>query len=350
MKTILGFLVFCIALPAQWLNRPTAGMPRTPDGKPNLSAPAPRTTDGKPDLSGLWGMNSGPYSRNIATDLKPEDVQPWADALLKQRMQTFGRDNPSLLQCLPLGPMSNRFDPQMKKFIQTPSLIAILIEDLTYRQIFLDGRELSKDPDPSFMGYSVGRWEGDTLVVETTGFKDKTWLDLAGHPHTEALRVTERFRRRDFGHMEISEAIDDPGAFNKPFTIAIKAEIVPDTEILEYVCAENEKDRQHLVGTVFDAKPAAVKITPEVLAQYVGAYEFAYPETPSVFRSQNISISAGTLFFDVEGKNKSPLIPVSDTGFFLGPTRIEFVKNERGVVTHFTTAAAEGDLKSIRKQ
>ena len=311
---------------------------------------AARTADGKPDLSGLWGMNSGAYQGNIATDLKPEDVQPWADALFKQRSAALGKDDPTQFQCLPEGPRSNRFDFQMKKIIQTPGVIVILIEDLTYRQIFLDGRELPKDPDPSFMGYSVGHWEGDTLVVETTGFKDKTWLDMQGHPHTEALRVTERFRRRDFGHMEISEMIDDPGAFNKPFTITIKAEIVPDTEILEYVCAENEKDHQHLVGTASDSKPAAVKVTPEVLAQYVGAYEFAFPENPTVFRTQTVTMSGGALFLDMEGKNRVPLIPVSDTVFFSGPARIEFVKDERGAVTHFTTAFAEGDLKSMRKQ
>jgi hypothetical protein len=196
-------------------------MPRTPDGKPNLSAPTPRTADGKPDLSGLWGMNPGPYM-NIATDLKPGDIQPWADALFKQRAGTFSRDDPSL-QCLPQGPRTNLDAPEMEKFIQTPRVIAILIEDLSYRQIFLDGRELPKDPDPSFMGYSVGHWDGDTLVVESTGFKDRTWLDMAGHPHTEALRITERFRRRDFGHMEITETIDDPKAFNKPFTSTISS-------------------------------------------------------------------------------------------------------------------------------
>ena len=237
----------------------------------------------------------------------------------------------------------------MEKIIQTPGLIVILIEDLSYRQIFLDGRVLPKDPDPTFMGHSVGHWDGDTLVVESAGFKDVTWLDMAGHPHTEALRITERFHRRDFGHMEIAETIDDPKAFNKPFTITIQAQIVPDTEILEYVCAENEKDHRHLVGSVSDSKPTAVTVAPEVLAKYVGSYEFAFPENPTVPTTYNVTLAGGALFMDTEGKGKTPLIPVSDTVFFLRDARIEFFKNPQGAVTHFTRTWVEGDLEYKRK-
>ena len=351
MKGILSLIVLCAAsLPAQWLNHPTPGMPRTKDGKPNLSAPAPRTREGKPDLSGLWGMNSFAYA-NIATDLKPGDVQPWADALFKERAATLGRDDPAQMQCLPQGPRANLYPPEMEKFIQTPDVLVILIEDLSYRQVFLDGRPLPKDPDPSFMGYSVGRWEGDTLVVESTGYKDRTWLDLAGHPHTEQLRITERFHRRDYGHMDIVETIDDPGAFTKPFTITIKAEIVPDSEILEYVCAENEKDHQHLVGTIFDPKPPAVAVAPEVLSKYTGAYEFAFPENPTVMITFNVTLQDGQLFLDTEGKSKLPLTPVSETSFLVPDAfgRIDFVKNAQGVVTHFTESYAEGDLVYRRK-
>ena len=348
MKTLLGIFIVSISLSAQWLNEPTPGMPRTADGKPNLSARAPRTADGKPDLSGLWGMNPGPYG-NIATDLKPEDLQPWADALFKQRGANFNRDDPAQAQCLPQGPRANLYAPEMEKVIQTPKLIVILIEDLSYRQIFMDGRVLPKETDPTFMGHSVGRWDGDTLVVESNGFKDRTWLDMAGHPHTEALRITERFRRRDFGHMEIAETIDDPKAFNKPFTIAIQAEIVPDTEILEYVCAENEKDHRHLVGSVSDSQPAEVKVAPEVLARYVGSYEFAFPENPTVPSTFNVTMSGGALFMDTEGKGRTPLIPVSEAVFFLREARIEFVKDAKGAVTHFTRTWVEGDLSYLRK-
>lgn len=324
-------------------------MPRTPDGKPNLSAPAPRTADGNPGLSGLWGMNPGTYRNSIASDLKPEDIQPWAAELTKQRSVTMGRDNPSSVGCLPRGPSANTFAPLMEKFIQTPGVLVVLIEDLSYRQIHLDSRELPKDPDPSFMGYSVGHWDGETLVAESIGFKERTWLDNAGHPHTEALRITERFRRRDFGHLEILETIDDPKAFNKPFTVLLKAELVPDTEILEFVCAENEKDRQHMVGTPSDSKPPAAKVAPAVLVQYVGSYEFAFPENPTVPGTYNVTMSDGALFMDTEGKNRTSLIPTSETVMYLGNARIEFFKNSSGTVTHFTRTWVEGDLEYLRK-
>ena len=349
MKTGFCFFVVPALLSAQWLNHPTPGMPRTADGKPNLSAPAPRTADGKPDLSGLWGMNPGVYGNNIAYDLKPEDIQAWAAELVKQRSATMGRDDPTNVGCLPIGPRSNTVPVMMQKFIQTPGVLVVLIENLNYRQIHLDGRELPKDPDPSFMGYSTGRWEGDTLIVESTGFKDRTWLDSGGHPHTEALRITERFRRRDFGHLEISETIDDPKAFNKPFTVLLKAELVPDSEILEFVCAENEKDRQHMVGTPSDSKPAAVKLPPAILAQYVGTYEFAFPENPTVPGTYNITMSDGALFMDTEGKSRTALIPTSETVMYLGSARIEFFKNSSGSVTHFNRTWVEGDLKYTRK-
>lgn len=343
---VLAFLA--VGAHAQWIVLPTPGIPRTPDGKPNLSAPPPRTAYGKPDLSGLWGMNPGPY-RNMAADLKPEDIKPWADDLVKQRAQTLNRDDPSQLGCLPQGPRANLYAPEMEKFIQTPGVLIILIEDLTYRQIFLDGRELPRDPEPSFMGFSVGHWDGDTLVVESTGYKDRTWLDMAGHPHTEALRITERFRRLDFGHMEIKETIDDPGVFNKAFTITIKAEIVPDTEILEYVCAENEKDRQHSVGTISDSRPPAVTVEPGVLTQYIGSYEFAYPENPTVSGTFNVTMADGALFMDTEGKGRAALTPISDSVFYWREARIEFMKDAQGAVTHFTRTYVEGELKYVRK-
>ncbi|MSV35862.1 MAG: hypothetical protein EXQ47_09725 [Bryobacterales bacterium] len=255
MKTGYCFLFLCATLSAQWINIPIPGTPRTSDGKPNLSAPAPRMADGKPDFTGLWGMNPGGYQNNYAADLKPEDIQPWAADLAKQRAANVGRENPSSTGCLPKGPHANTTAFLMEKFIQTPSVLVMLVEDMNYRQIHLDGRPLPKDPDPSFMGYWTARWEGDTLAAEGNGFKDSIWLDIGGHPVTDALHITERYRRLDFGHIEITKTIDDPKVFNKPFLFVFKAERVPDTEILEFVCAENEKDRQHMVGTAADSKP-----------------------------------------------------------------------------------------------
>jgi len=348
VKAAFCILVFCATLSAQWLNQPSPGIPRTADGKPNLSATAPRAADGKPDFGGIWGMNPGAYG-NVAADLKPKDIQPWAEALSNQRAGNFGRDDPSSLQCLPEGPRTNLDAPIMEKFIQTPGVLVVLVENLSFRQIFLDGRALPKDPDPSFMGYSTGHWDGDTLVVESTGFKDRTWLDVAGHPHTEALRITERFRRRDFGHMKIAETIDDLKVFNKTFTITIQATLVPDTDLLESVCAENEKDRQHLVGTTSDPKPAAIKVATDVLARYVGSYEFAFPENPTVPGTYNVTMTGGELFMDTEGKDKTPLTPVSEAVFYLRNARIEFVRDARGAVTHFTRTWVEGDLEYVRK-
>ena len=336
------------SLSAQWLNHPTPGIPRTSDGKPNLSAPAPRTPDGKPDLSGIWGLNPGGYLANIAADLPPGDIQPSADALYRQRMEDLGRDDPSL-RCLPNGPRFNLVPFLMVKVIQTPALMAILSEDLAYRQIFLDGRTLPVDPNPTFMGYSVGHWERETLVVESTGFNDRTWLDFGGHPHSEALQITERYRRRDFGHMEIQQTLEDSKLYAKPWTVVINASLVPDTELVEYVCAENEKDRQHLVGKASDDNKYEVKVVLEILVNYIGMYEFSFPENPTNLIHYNVTLSGGDLFFDTEGKDKWRLIPLSETAFSLMGDRLEFRKDDRGVVTHLVFVAAEGDLKAVRK-
>src|SRR5436190_7422092 len=232
---------------AQWLNYPTPGTPRLADGKPDLSGPAPRTADGKPDLSGIW-RGAGPiYRFNIAQDLQPEDIQPWAEALFLKRVRDNRKESP-LAQCLPVSvPFHNFFN--LTRIVQTPALTVILYEspNSPHRTVFTDGRDLPRDPSPTFLGYSTGRWEGDTLVVTTAGFNDLGWLDSAGHPQTESLRITERMRRRDFGHMDFEMTIDDPKVFTKPFTIKTERLLAPDTDLLEDVC-ENERDRSHLSG------------------------------------------------------------------------------------------------------
>jgi hypothetical protein len=253
-------LMFAGHAAAQWEKHPDASVPRTPDGQPNLSAPAPRTSDGKPDLSGIWLPDPDPkgnrggveniilprYFVNITADLKPEDVpfQPAAEAVFKQRLQNQGKDSP-VAHCKPSGlPIVNSV-PLPYKIIQMPRLIVILYEENTvFRQIFMDGRRLVKDAEPKFMGYSSGKWEGDTLVVETVGFNDQTWLDGMGHPHSDALRVIERFRRRDAGHLEIETTIEDPRTYTKPITFTPKATLVADDDLLEYFCSDNEKDVQ----------------------------------------------------------------------------------------------------------
>ena len=256
----ISVVLLSAPLPAQWLNLPTPGIPRTANGMPNLTAPAPHTADGKPDLSGLWQRISPKYAINIAADLKPGEVQPSAQALVKHRMEDLGKDHMGL-QCLPWGP--NQINSDRKaKIIQAPGLIVMLDEDLTYRQIFLDGRKLETDPNPSWMGYSVGHWDGNTLVVESNGYNDRTWLDRDGHPHTEALRMTERYRRRDFGHLDIEVTLNDPAVYARPWTVALNADLAPDTELLESVCNETTAGREHWVGKASDNEKSAVKVPP----------------------------------------------------------------------------------------
>jgi hypothetical protein len=233
---------------AQWLHYPTPGIPRTPDGKANLSAPTPRA-DGKPDLSGIWMRSSGKYLANLAAGLKPEDVQfqPWAAKLFDERAENLAKDRPTA-RCIPHGVPDQMAVGYPFKIIQTPGLVMILYEEMThFRQIFTDGRQLPKDPNPTLLGYSVGHWEGDALVIDTAGFNEVSWLDDPGHPHTDALHITERFERKDFGHMAIQITIDDQKAYRKPWSVTETFDFLPDTELLENVC-ENEKDVRHLVG------------------------------------------------------------------------------------------------------
>ena len=346
---VLHGLVFLLAgasLQAQWVNLKTPGIPRTAEGKPDLSAPAPRTSDGKLDLSGLWRVMGGGYAGDITSDLKPEDVQPWADALHKKRMENLFNDD-LRIQCLPLGPLY--IIDGMVRITQSPSVIAFLYEDLTHRQVFLDGRALPPDPNPAWMGYSVGHWDGDTLVVESAGFNARTWLDSSGHPHSEALHLTERYQRRDFGHMALKVTIDDPKAYNKSWTIDIKVELAADTDMIEYVCAENEKDRTHLVGKVSDLTKSEVDVAPAILAKYVGAYEFQSPADEAVKFLLNVTLEDKKLFLDREGKGKVPMTAISETTFLVFGERSYFVKDERGAVTQFVLEAVEGKMTATRK-
>ena len=261
-RRILVVLVLAVTTAsAQWLHYPTAGIPRTRDGKPNLNAPKPKSRDRKPDLSGLWlpendsatkGTNGELLPKlfiNIGSGLKPGELsmQPWAQALMTERSRNFQAEDP-LTTCKPVGGPRLNYIPAPIKIIQNPGLIVMLHEEeSTFRQIYTDGRELPEDPQPSTFGYSTGRWEGAALVVDSIGFQDQGWLDAIGHPYSDAMHVTERFHRRDFGHMEIQITIDDPKAYKKPFTVVQPMVFLPDTDLLEYLCSENERDARHFV-------------------------------------------------------------------------------------------------------
>ncbi len=342
-KLVLAISGICIPLAAQWLNYPTPGIPRTPDGKPNLTAPAPRTADGKPDLSGIWKASGrGGYDRNIARDLSAKDIQPWAEALYQQRVRDMAKDAPRAT-CLP-DPFPYYPATDISRFVQSTGLIAILYQGSTnsiYRTIFTDGRPLPKDPNPTWLGYSVGHWDGDTLVVDTTGFNNKSWLDIEGHPQTEALHITERFRRRDFGHMDLTITIDDPGAFTHPFSFKIDQTFAADTDLLETVC-ENDRSVPHMIGGV-----ETIKLRPDILAKYVGTYEFA-PGRDAV-----ISIEADILFIR-EGANalKLPLVANTETRFVSRTNGdwVEFTLDAQSAVTGFVFHTGAGDRKAVFKK
>jgi hypothetical protein len=251
------------SLSAQWPLRPQPGVPKGPDGKPNLTAPAPRTPDGKPDLSGIWmrsersekpgGAPAGqpPLAvfGNIGVNFEEGlPFQPWAAELVKKRAGGF--DNPDAL-CLPQGPMQFHLDPQPREIIQLPHKTLVIHEsNYMLRTIYTDGRQLPKpgEPQPYWHGYSVGRWEGDTLVVETNNYRGVQggnagdgWLDGRGSPYTDALHMTERFRRVNFGNFHIDVTINDPKAYTRPFTVRVEQVIVPDgSEMIEFICHENQ--------------------------------------------------------------------------------------------------------------
>jgi hypothetical protein len=266
-RAALAAVALLLAMPcvhAQWEKVPHPSVPRARDGAAILTAPAPKARARKPDLSGVWLADSEPlppeaglsiegdtpfprYMINVAADIPFDEVplQPWARDLFMRRLQSGGVDDP-VAHCKPTGlPLLNTV-PVPFKLLQMPDLVVILYEENSvFRQIFLDGRKPVEDPVPQALGYSTGRWEGRELVVDTTGFSDRHWLDAMGHPLTEQLHLIERFRRPDAGHLEIETTIDDPGAYTKPFTFTVKLTLMPDDELLEYFCTDNEKDSQH---------------------------------------------------------------------------------------------------------
>ena len=252
----------------QWLHYPTDGIPRAPDGKPNLTAPTPRTPDGHPDLSGLWhaaqarqctnakgesipcGIEIGgsPLGGNLGRNLPGGKLpyQPWAEKVFNERHAAMSIDDPHV-RCLPDNPPRAWTLPHMTKIIQTPKELALLYEvNAMYRQIFIDGRPFPEDPTPTWNGYSVGHWEGDTLVVETRGFRDNLWADTWGSPMSDAAKMTEKFRRLNFGSMEIELTIDDSKVYTQPFTVKLTETLEADTELVDEFCLEGEKDYDRL--------------------------------------------------------------------------------------------------------
>lgn len=335
-------IIATIPLSAQWLHLPTPGIPRTADGKPDLKAPAPRTADGKPDLSGLWSKASDKYDNNIAADQPPGVVKPWAEALFQQRKKDFSKDSMASL-CLPFGPVYTTTPYRDSRILQTPGVIAILYGDLVHREIFMDGRQLEKDPNPTWMGYSVGHWDADTLVVESNGYNDRTWLDNSGHPHGEALRVTERYQRPDFGHIELQVTFDDPMVFTKPVTVPIHMELMTDTEMIEYYC-ENEKDRSHMSAS---SAPVDVKVPAEILKAYAGSYDVKEDAKTVIVE---IFAEPDGLYVNYDNQGKQRLDALSETTFSLSGTMYEFIRDKQKGVNEFRIKLVEGDFTGLRRK
>jgi len=341
-----AMLLAAMPADAQWLKTKTPGIPRTKDGKPNLKAPVPKGPNGKPDLSGIWRAEPGGYFVDLTSDLKPEDVLPWAATLAKERTARFSTEHPSY-RCMPEIGATYNFGPF--KFIHSRGTLAMLPEGGPYRQILIDGRALPEDPQPTWLGYSVGHWEGTTMVVESAGFNDLTWLDYAGHPHTEALRTTERFTRKDFGHMDIQITFSDPKAYTRPWTITLQAELMPDTELLENVCNENDKSTgRHFVVTDDDRKKANAEyvVPPAVLASYAGAYNMMM-EGKAI--PSSVVFEHGRLFVVPPVGGRFPLIAESETRFSASGAPTVFRRDASGAVTGFTIHTVEGDQEFERK-
>jgi len=330
MKAVCFVCLLVCATPAgaQWLNHRTPGVPRTADGKVKLTAPAPRTSDGKPDFTGVWTPAGGQGALDGLETLRvdPDAIKPWARDLIREREQDFFKSRPDF-QCRPSGPEAESFERD-KRILQTPAMIAILNPNLTYRQIFIDGRSLEANPEPIWMGYSVGRWDGDALVVESNGYNDRTWLNNVGLPHTEKLRVTERYTRPDLGHLNVDVTFTDPDTFDKSLRFSLAMQLVVDTEMLEEVC---ESKMEFWTGSISDLQKSAVKVSEDVLKQYVGSYEGYWRAN---LRQVKVTLERGTLY--VNGlllPGMVELIPESDDVFTTSEgVSYKFVKGDNGKV------------------
>ena len=270
-RVLLGsVLIAIVSVPAvsigQWLRYPTADVPRNADGTPNLTAAAPRLPDGKPDFSGLWHValrnpcnaalnrftgcteiGGSPLARDLGVNLPGGlPYQPWAAEIVKQRAADDSRDDPHV-RCLPDNPPRHWGLPHLNKIVHTPKLLVVLYEvNAMYRQIFTDGRPLPEDPTPGWNGYSTARWEGDTLVVQTIGFRDSLWIDLHGSPMSDAAKMTERLRRPNYGTLEVEITVDDPKVYTQPWTVRMDQVIELDTDLIDEFCLENEKSYERM--------------------------------------------------------------------------------------------------------
>lgn len=316
---VLIFLLISTPLYAQWWDFQSPSVPRDTDGKPDLSAPIPKLADGHPDTSGMWVPVQAHGSL-----FDSENIKPWALEKMAEQEASFYRNDPRF-HCLPSGPGSYPAGISvggMRRMVHHPDFIAILNGEMTFRQVYMDGRELPEVLLPSWMGYSIGYWDGDTLVIESNGYNDKTWLTREGLPHTEQLHIIERYRRLDFGHMELEIIYEDSGTFKKPVQAVIDLVSRPDSQMLESICNEASKGRSHWNGEIDQAEQKVVEVSEETLKKYVGTYQGIW--LGSVVTAE-ILIEDGDMFLvrtprysDTGGNTnsaKSRLIAQSETAF-----------------------------------
>ena len=246
LRYALWLALLCLPLSAQWINYPTPGIPRTADGKPNLTAPAPKSADGKPDLTGVWRRRNDRHWSNLATGVERVPFQPWAEDAFRKANRPPDQWEDGL-SCLPRGyPRQAMAGNHPFRIVQAPAITLMLMEEFTnFRQVFTDGRPLPANREPTRFGYSTGRWDGNTFVVETVGISEKVVLDNVDHPHTDALHLTESYRRPDVGHLELELTIDDPKAYTAPWKTSIGFDLYADTELMEHNC-ENERSATHV--------------------------------------------------------------------------------------------------------
>lgn len=356
LMTIIILLLASSQLSAQWWSLSTPGIPRTADGEPDLFAPAPMTEGGYPDLSGLW--TSVDASGSL---YEPEYIQEWALQVMIENENRFYANDPRFA-CLPSGPGSypaGSVASGLRRFVQHPTFIAILNSDYTYRQIFMDGRELEENPFPSWMGYSIAHWEGDTLIVESNGFNDKTWLHRDGLPHTDQLTITERYRRVDFGHIELEVTYEDPGTFTEPVQAFIELEFRADTELYENVCNEASRGlSSNWNGQIQQADDNVVEVAEEVLEIYVGSYQGVWLGTLTtaefVLEDGELSLIRTPGYSDTGGNFdsvQSRLIPLSENAFdCICGLGFVFTVNDEGIATEVSEVHVSGAWSFERVQ
>ncbi|MCP5143521.1 MAG: hypothetical protein H6978_01725 [Gammaproteobacteria bacterium] len=321
-RLVVSILLLMTATPvlAQWFDWKTPDIPRLANGRVDATAPVPHATDGHPDLTGQWVPTDASGSL-----FELENFQEWALKIMDEQERTFYVNDPRF-NCLPDGPPSYIAGPSVggnRRIVQTPTFIAVLNPDMTYRQIFMDGRELLEVPlIPTWLGYSVGHWEGDTLVVESNGFNDKTWLTREGLPHTDQLRITERYQRTSFGTMTLNIRYEDPGTLKQPVEANVTLGFRADTDLLEIVCNESETGQKHYSGELTQAENKIVEVPLETLKKYVGTYEGIW--LGNMIKAE-VTIENGELFLkrtprysDTGGNtdyDTSRLIPQSQNAF-----------------------------------